>query len=142
MWVPHILARMPVFLQFLLATNIGRHLALFDCKVGAAAPPAFPLEECLGLLSFFGRHGCKGGIPALRLVALSMPRDQPRLGTVWLLPKCPSARSLVQASFCIYPLLTSCVSLGRPGLMNSFSDVCEKLLQTRYITKSTVCAMM
>ena len=42
---------------------------------------------------------------------------------------------------CIYPLLTSCVSLGGPGPMHSFSEW-EKLLQTRYKTQSVVCAMM
>ena len=44
----------------------------------------------------------KGGTPALRLVALSTPRDQTLSGTVLLLPAytiCPSARSLAQASF-------------------------------------------
>ena len=40
------------------------------------------------------------------------------------------------------PIQGACVSLGGPGPMDSFSDVCEKLLQTRYITQSVVCAMM
>ena len=42
---------------------------------------------------------------------------------------------------CIYPLLTSCVSLGGPWPMHSFSEW-EKLLQTRYTTQSVVCAIM
>ena len=42
---------------------------------------------------------------------------------------------------CIYPLLTSCVSLGGPGPMHSFSEW-EKLLRTRYTTQSVVCVMI
>ena len=57
--------------------------------------------------------------------------------------ECPSARSLAQASFASIPCsqLTSCVSLGGPGPMHSFSEW-KKLLQTRYTTQSLVCAMM
>ena len=40
------------------------------------------------------------------------------------------------------PIQGACVSLGGPGPMHSFSDVCEKLLQTKNITQSVVCAMM
>ena len=36
----------------------------------------------------------------------------------------------------------ACVSLGGPGHMLSFSDVREKLLQSRYKTQSVVCAIM
>ena len=49
---------------------------------------------------------------------------------------------VTEAGFvCIYPLLTSRVSLGGPGPMPSFSEW-EKLLQARYTTQSVVCAMM
>ena len=66
-------------------------------------------------------------------LGLSVPRGQTHLGTVWPY---------------IYPLLTpvsrgTCVSLGGPGSMHSFSEW-EKLLQTRYTctTQSVVCAIM
>ena len=77
-------------------------------------------------------------------MALSAPRGQTFSRTVLPLPiytKCPSARSLAQASFCFYPLLTSCMSLGGPGPMDSFSEW-EKLPQTGYTTQSVDCAMM
>ena len=37
------------------------------------------------------------------------------------------------------PIQGACISLGGPGPMCSFSDVSEKLLQTRYTTQSVVC---
>ena len=40
------------------------------------------------------------------------------------------------------PLWSYCVTLGRPRPMHSFSNVREKLLQTKYIIQSVVCAMM
>ena len=60
---------------------------------------------------------CKGSTPALRLVALSTPRDQTFSGTVLPLlthlhhmPQC----EVTGAGFvCIYPFLTSCVRLRR-----------------------------
>ena len=60
------------------------------------------------------------------LVLHSMPRDQTLSGTVLPLltrlhhmPQC----EVTGAGFvCIYPLLTSCVSLGGPGPMHSFSE--------------------
>ena len=53
----------------------------------------------------------------------------------------PQCEVTAAGFICIYPLFTSCVSLGGPGPMHSFSEW-EKLLQTRYTTQSVVCAMM
>ena len=56
---------------------------------------------------------CKGGAPALRLVALSLLTH---------LHHMPQSQVTGTGFVCIYPLLTSCVSLGGPGPKHSFSE--------------------
>ena len=81
----------------------------------------------------------EGGPRPDRLWSLSVLGAGKILFIPWMHPAPPMFASIPCSHT---PIQGACGSLRGPRPMHSFSGVCEKLLQTRYLTQFVVCAMM